>query len=139
MEYKRFNDTIILRLDPGEEICERLTALASEEGIDLAEISGLGAVDTFTAGIFDTVNKVFIPRQYTGAFEIASLTGTLTRQDGKPYLHVHMSAGDVDGTVRGGHLSRARVSATAEIVVRIVQGNVGRKFSDAIGLNLLDF
>ena len=139
MEYKRFVGTIILRLDPGDEICESLIELAARENIDLAEISGLGAVDVFTVGVFDTANKTYLSKQYTGPFEISSLVGTLTRQDGKPYLHVHMSAGNADGIVRGGHLNSARVSATAEIVVRVVDGKAGRKFSESIGLNLLNF
>ena len=67
------------------------------------------------------------------------MTGTLTRQEGKPYLHVHLSAGDKDGKVFGGHLNSANVSATAEIVVSLIPGSVEREFSDAIGLNLMKF
>ena len=50
-----------------------------------------------------------------------------------------MSAGNEYGKVTGGHLNEAHVSATCEIVVRVVDGSVGRAFSDEIGLNLFEF
>ena len=139
MEYRRFQDTIILRLDPGEEICERLLAVAGEEDIRLAQISGLGAVKAFTTGVFNTVEKKYYANDFSGPYEITSLTGTLTQMDGKPYLHDHMSAGDSEGKVVGGHLNRAVISATAEIVIRIVDGAVDREFSEKVGLNLFRF
>eukprot|EP00904_Undaria_pinnatifida_P004572 jgi/Undpi1/14115/HiC_scaffold_9.g03766.m1 len=46
-------------------------------------------------------------------FEVLSLVGTLSR-DG---LHLHASLGDEEGTVSGGHLVRAIIHTTAEIVV----------------------
>ena len=136
MEYRRFSDTYIVRLDPGEDIVEQLSALARDEGIGLAEINGLGAVDDFTVGVFDRGEKRFLPNRFQGAYEIVSLHGTVT--DG-PYLHLHMSAGDRDGHVRGGHLARARVSVTAEIVVRVIEGCVGRYFDEGQGLNVMTF
>ncbi len=139
MEYRRFQDTIFLRLDPEEEICERLLAVAEAEDIRLAQISGLGAVKSFTTGVFDTSEKKYYANDFSGPYEITSLTGTLTRMDGKPYLHVHMSAGDGAGKVVGGHLNRAVISATAEIVIRIADGEVDREFSGKVGLNLFRF
>lgn len=139
MEYKRFNDRIILRLDPGEEICESLLQLAAKEDIALAEISGLGALNQFVTGVFDTSEKKYYANSFDGKFEITSLTGTLTRQAGKPYLHVHMSAGDSAGRVYGGHLNKAVISATAEIVIDLISGEVDRQFNEEIGLNLLSF
>lgn len=139
MEYKRYDDTVIVRLEPGEEICEQLLQLADTEKIILAEISGLGAINDFTTGVFNTTKKEYLSNNFSGAFEIVSLTGTLTRKEDKPYLHAHLSAGDEKGNVFGGHLNRAIVSATAEIVIRIINGNINRKYSNEIGLNLLEF
>lgn len=139
MEYRRFEDTIIMRLDPDEEICETLLKTAEKESILLAEISGLGAVKEFVTGVFDPVKKEYQSNQFAGKYEIVSLTGTLTRMEDKPYLHIHMSAGDETGVVRGGHLNRAVVSATAEIVIRIIPGRAGRKMDEKIGLNLFLF
>ena len=99
-----------------EEICESITAAARAENIALAEISGIGAADSFTVGVYNTVTKEYRSNTLNGAYEIVSLTGTLTSKDGEPYLHLHFSAGDENGRVSGGYLNRAAVSATAEII-----------------------
>lgn len=139
MEHRRFGDTVVLRLDPGDEICASLIDTAGKENISLAEISGLGAVNDFTVCVFDAGEKKFYTNHFEGLFEITSLCGTLTRMNGEPYLHLHMSAGGTDGRVLGGHLKNAVISATGEIIIRIIDGQVGRKFSDRIGLNLFEF
>ena len=139
MEYRKFDTTFLVRLDPGEEICEQLLALAQKEGIRLAQISGLGAVNALTVGVFDMQTKEYHANSFEGPYEIVSLTGTLTTKDGTPYLHAHFAAGDAKGHVVGGHLNRAVISATAEIVLNLIPGTVERKFSEEIGLNLFDF
>ena len=114
-------------------------ALAEAGHITLAEISGPGAVNDFTVGAFNTETKQYFSNTFKGIYEILSLTGTLTTKEGKPYLHVHFVAGDEKGHVVGGHLNRATISATAEIIVRTIEGRVERQFNDEIGLNLVSF
>ena len=71
--------------------------------------------------------------------EIVSLTGTINTMDNQFYSHLHMSCGDVNGNVFGGLLNKAIVSATCEMIINIIDGNVDRSKSDEIGLNLFDF
>ena len=139
MEYRRFGDTIILRIDRGEEICEQLKNMALKEQIRLASISALGAVNDFTVGVFRTGEKKYYANHFTGDHEIVSLTGTISTMNGEYYAHLHMSAGNAKGEVFGGHLNSAYVSATCEMVVRVVDGTVERAFSEDVGLNLFSF
>ena len=139
MEYKRCGDTIFARLDRGEEILEQLKILALQENIKLASVRGLGAVDEFTVGVFKTDRKQYDANSFTGYFEIVSLTGTITTMDGEYYAHLHMSAGNEKGEVFGGHLNRAMISATCELVIQVVDGTVERRFDPEIGLNVFKF
>ena len=139
MEYKRIGQSIIVRMDPGEEILEQLKLVAEEEALTLASVSGLGAVNEFTVGVYKTTEKQYLSKRFTGAYEIISLTGTVTTKDGAFYPHLHMSAGNERGQVFGGHLNRALVSATAELVLTIIDGTVERRFDETIGLNLMKF
>ena len=59
--------------------------------------------------------------------------------NGEFYSHIHMSAGNDKGEVFGGHLNRAIVSATCEMVINIIDGTVDREFNENIGLNLFKF
>ena len=139
MDYRRFQDTIVVRMDKGEEILEQLKAVAEKENVRLAEISALGAVNDFTVGVFKTDEKKYYANSFQGSFEIVSLTGTVSTMDGAYYAHLHMSAGNDKGEVFGGHLNRAVISATCEMVIRVIGGSVDRAFSVEVGLNLFKF
>lgn len=136
MKYKRFDNTIVVRIDRGEEILEAVAELAERESIRLASISALGAVNEFTVGVFNTAEKKYYANEFSGAFEIVSLTGTINTMDGKFYAHLHMSAGNDKGEVFGGHLNRAVISATCEMIVTVIDGEVDRYHDDDVGLNL---
>ena len=140
MEYRKFSQGYVLRLDHGEEIVASLTRLVEEEGIQLASVSALGAANDVTIGIFNTVEKQYYSHRYQEDYEISALVGNVTRKDGAPYLHLHITIGNpVTGEVHAGHLSSATISATLELFLQVWDGQVGRKFSDAVGLNLLEF
>ena len=139
MDYRRFGDTLVIRMDKGEEIIQSLRLAAEKEQVRLAAVEALGAVNDFTVGVFDTEEKQYHANHFSGAFEIVSLTGTVTTQDGKFYAHLHMSAGDREGKVFGGHLNSATVSATCEMVVWVLDGRVERQFDEQVGLNLFRF
>ncbi len=136
MEYRRFGEKVLVRIDRGEELFQQLEEVAQREGIQLASVQGLGAVDDFTVGVFRVDRKEFVANRFQGAYEIVSLAGTIDRMDGKFYCHLHMSAGDAQGRVVGGHLKRAVVSATCELVLSLVDGAVDRFFDPEVGLNL---
>lgn len=139
MDYRRFGDTLIVRLDKNEEIVEQVRVLAEKEKIRLATVEALGAVDDFTVGVFFTNEKKYYSNRFQGAYEIVSLTGTISTMDGHFYQHLHMSAGDAKGNVKGGHLNSANISATCEMVIRIIDGEVDRYHDEEIGLNLFRF
>ncbi len=139
MDYKRFNNKIVARIDKGEEILEKIKEIAVKENIKLANINALGAVGNFTVGVFKTAEKKYYSNEFKGDFEIVSLTGSINTMNGEFYSHVHMSAGDSEGKVYGGHLNKAIVSATCEMFIDIIDGKVDRYFDEEIGLNLFKF
>ncbi len=139
MEYRRFGNTIVARIDKGEEILEGIKQVAEKEKIKLASISALGAVNDFTVGVFKTEEKKYYANDFKGNFEIVSLVGTINTMNDEFYSHVHMSAGNEKGEVFGGHLNRAIVSATCEMVINIIEGSVDRYFDEEVGLNLFKF
>lgn len=139
MEYKKFDDTYVVRLNKGEEVVETLKQLFKIENIELAEIAGIGASDFVEIGVFNVNTKEYNTKIFEGMFEITSLIGNVTRKDSEVYLHIHINFGDENGIVKGGHLVKSRISATSEIIIRKINGKVRRKLNEEIGLNLLNF
>lgn len=139
MEYQKFENTYLVRLDRGEEVLEQVKSLSLKEHISLATVQGLGAVNDLTLGVFRPAEKTYQSNRFQGCYEIVSLTGTVSTMNGEYYCHLHMSAGDESGHVVGGHLNRAVISATGELVVTVIPGTVDRAFDPEVGLNLLKF
>ena len=59
MEYRKFGDTYIVRMDRDEEILAQLKIFAEKEQVKLASVTGLGAVShkCIVVHIFDPINK----------------------------------------------------------------------------------
>ena len=93
-----------------------------------------------TIGIFNTVEKQYYSHRYQGGYEISALVGNVTRKDGAPYLHLHITIGNpVTGEVHAGHLSSATISATLELFLQGLGRAGGTEVQRCVGLNLLEF
>jgi predicted DNA-binding protein with PD1-like motif len=137
MNYKRFGNKVIVRIDRGEEIVGTLKQICKDLDIKLGTITGIGAVNKATIGLYDVETKKYRSTELTGDHEIAPLFGNISTMNGKIYLHIHANFANVEHKSFGGHLNSAIVSATFEGFIDIIDDKVEREFDDTIGLNLI--
>ena len=136
MDYRRFGDKLLLRMDKGEEILTGLEKVVRQEGITLGQVQALGAVSKVTAGLYNVEKQEYSKTTLTGDFEIVSLTGTVDTMNGEYYSHLHISVSDHNFQVWGGHLNEAVVSGTCELVLTIIPGSIDRRKDPQVGLNV---
>lgn len=139
MEAGAFGNYWIIRIDKGEEIVSTLERFCREKDIRLGTVLGIGATDRATIGLFKTRAKEYVRKEVVGDHEITSLTGNISRMNGEVYIHLHVNLSDEHYRTLGGHLNSAVVSATCEVVVRVLEGQVDREMNEEIGLNLYKF
>jgi predicted DNA-binding protein with PD1-like motif len=139
LDYKRYGSKYVIRIDKGEEIIESMKEFALKSGVKLGSITGIGAVNKATIGLFDTARKVYISRNLCGDFELVSITGNITTMNGEVYIHAHACLADIESRTYGGHMNSAVISATSEVMVDTFEGCIDRELNIDIGLNLLKF
>lgn len=129
---------LIIRLEKGEEVVSTIVDICKEYNVKLGVITGIGAVNYAEVGYFDVEKKKYYSNEFKGNLEILSLMGNITNKDGEVYIHPHLTFADEEGNAKGGHLNKAIISATGEIIIEKIDDYIGRVFSDEIGLNLMD-
>lgn len=138
MRYERFGNKVIVRIDSGEEIVKSLEQICQKLDIKLGTITGIGATNKATIGLFDVAIKKYQSVELIGDHEIAPLYGNVSLMDEKIYLHLHVNLCNSEHKSFGGHLNSATVSATFEGVINVINGRIERTFDNKIGLNLLN-
>jgi predicted DNA-binding protein with PD1-like motif len=139
MEYKRFQNKYVVRLNSGDEIVESIKELAKKENIRLGTVSGIGAVNKAKIGLYELAKKEYHSAEFMGDMEIVSLAGNITEMNGEVYIHLHIALSDESYGVKAGHLYSATISATGELFIDVIDGAVDRVKDEKIGLNLIDF
>lgn len=139
MDYRKFGNTYMLRIDVGEEILESLKTVCAREGIHLAQVSAIGAADKASVGVYDLAEKQYHREDLEGFVEIANLSGSVTEMNGEPYIHLHATLADQRNILHGGHVISMRVGATCEMFVRELEGAVTRVKDEGLGINLWKF
>ncbi|MBR1569378.1 MAG: DNA-binding protein [Bacteroidales bacterium] len=130
----------ILSLDNHVSVVEALTAFCKEKNIYAGKISGLGAVNSATFRFLDPATLKYVDKTFEEQMEITNLTGNISEKDGKPYLHLHITASRRDYTCIGGHLLDARINGACELFVEgYLLTSVGRYQDPETGLNLYKF
>ena len=103
-------------------------------------IGGLGAINEATFRFLDPATKQYVDKTFSEQMEITNLTGNISEKDGKPYLHVHITASRRDYTCVGGHLLDAKISGACELTVdAFPELKPGRRADEETGLNLYRF
>jgi predicted DNA-binding protein with PD1-like motif len=73
-----------------------------------------------------------------GQYEVIGMSGDSALYQGKPVVHTHMLVGSPDGTTKGGHVLKAYVSPTLEVMVTVDLVTMQRRFDPATDLTLID-
>lgn len=138
MQYSKFKNTYVIRLETGEEIIASLKMFVEKEKIEGGFFYGLGAVKDVTLGYFNLERKEYKEKSFKEGFELTSLVGDVAFSDEKIIVHAHVTLADEDFKTFSGHLGKAVVTATVELVFNLAEGKLLKKPDPITGLNLLD-
>jgi predicted DNA-binding protein with PD1-like motif len=140
VETKPGRRTFAIVFDAGEEVAEGLLAVVTEQAIEGAYFTGIGALSGLTLGYWDWETREYRRIPVREQVEVLSLAGNVAiGEDGRPRVHAHIVIGKSDGTAHGGHLLEAQVRPTLEVVLIEVPELLRRRHDSRTGLPLLDF
>ncbi|SKC48437.1 PPC domain-containing DNA-binding protein [Maledivibacter halophilus] len=139
MNFKRFGNKIVMRIDRGEEVVKTISKFCEDQKIKLGSITGLGAAGRVKMGLFDVEKKEYFSKEFVGDYEITNITGNISTMNGETYLHLHGTIADHELKAFGGHLNEAVICATCELVIDVIDGMVDREFNEEVGLNTYKF
>jgi predicted DNA-binding protein with PD1-like motif len=108
-------------LDHDSEIVASITSLAESLGVEVGAVNAIGALKRAEIGYYDQETHEYRAIEIDRPMEISSLIGNLSLRDGKPFLHAHVTLADLEGNVKGGHLSSGTVFA-AEVYIQELVG-----------------
>jgi len=136
----KLNRVVVRRLAPGADLLAELNRIASEEGIQLGALSGIGALKRAAVGIFLPHTKEYKVNEFDEELEICALTGNISLKDGVPFVHAHLSLSDREGRAFGGHVFPGCVIFVAEVVMWVFDGPRYERFprQECGGLALWD-
>ncbi|MDN3620520.1 DNA-binding protein [Polaribacter undariae] len=137
--YKQFGNTYVVSIQNHSEITKAITAFVKKLDIKAGTISGLGAVNEATLRILDPATKKFVDKTFSEQMEITNITGNISQQNNKHYIHMHVTLGRGDYTALAGHLLTAKINGAGEFVIESFEGTVNRYSDEDTGLNLYKF
>ena len=131
-EAAKIGEVILSRLMPEEDLFAGLNKIARDHRIERGVI--LSAIGSLKNVVFVNVRphtvmpvktEDMIQIEDAGPFELLSLEGNFfpSQENGEPVIHLHAILGTSSGSVSGGHLLKATVFTTAEILLGNITGS----------------
>jgi|TARA_B110000438_G_scaffold181452_1_gene173367 uncharacterized protein len=137
MQFQKIDNSYIIYVEKGEKIIETLTQFCIDHNINSGQLSGIGAVKSTDIGAYDMTSKDYIHKLFNPIHELLSFQGNIAIKDDAPFIHAHITLGNHDMEVSGGHLFEAEVAAVGEFILHNFNTKTHRELDDNIGLATL--
>jgi predicted DNA-binding protein with PD1-like motif len=141
MRQRKISDTprtFAVIFETGDEIAKGLKEFANEQELAAASFKAIGALSSVELGWFDWDDKQYHTSvKLDEQVELLSLIGDIALKDGKPAVHAHVVVGKKDGTAHGGHLVKAVVRPTCEIILTESPAHLTKQIDPESGIALI--
>jgi len=142
MKYKLLNGidnaTYTLVFASGDEVMDLLKTFANEHSLKAARFTAIGAFSSVDLGFFDFGIKDYKKIPVNEQVEVLSLIGDVALYGDDSKLHAHVVVGKSDGSTMGGHLLKAVVHPTLELILEEAPGYLQRRIDKETGLPLIE-
>ena len=141
MRYKQIADnpkTFAIIMQTDDEVVTELKGLAHSQKFAASSFKAIGALSHIQLGWFNWETKEYetsieLPEQV----ELLSLIGDIAIKGSTPEVHAHASVARRDGRAYGGHLLKAIVRPTCEIILTESPEHLQRSFDAKSGIALI--
>lgn len=137
MEIVKDKNIVILKLNQNEELISSLKEYAIINQIFAGHFIVIGAASKVTVSYYNLVKKEYQDKVFLGDVEILSISGNIANYNGEIKIHAHGSFAREDYSVFGGHIQTCIISATGEIHLTKIDGEMKREYDKKTGLTIL--
>lgn len=141
MRHKQLTEhpqTFALIMDKGDEISQVLKDFAASRKLRGSSFKAIGALSYAKLGWFNWQTKKYeVAVELDEQVELLSLIGDVALKDGDPQVHAHMIIGRRDGSAHGGHLLKAVVRPTCELILSENSEAMQKELDPETGLALI--
>ncbi len=125
----------LLSIPRGEEIISYITRYVEENNIRTAIVTAIGSLYDVKIGYYSVEKDKYLEIKLNGYYELLSAIGNISLKYDKPFLHLHVTLGDHEGRVYGGHLLHGKVFVAETKIIELKGEPITRsKFTDTLWL-----
>lgn len=128
---------LCLVFDSDEEVVGTLTGFLRDHQVTAARFTAIGAFSDVVLGYFDWDRKAYLPIEVHEQVEVLSLLGDVALEGSQPKAHAHAVLGRRDGSTCGGHLMKAHVRPTLELILDESPGYLRKEYDAQAHLPLI--
>ena len=141
MKYKLLNadkqKTYAIILDSGDEVMECINSFAKKENLKASQFNAIGAFSKTTLGFFDFKIKDYKKIEINEQVEVLNIAGDISLYKSEIKTHAHVVVGNEEGKAYGGHLLKATVHPTLEIILTESPAYLERQMDGDSGIPLI--
>ncbi|MGN6199536.1 PPC domain-containing DNA-binding protein [Humibacter sp.] len=141
MQYKQVGEDprrFAVIFETGDELFEGLGEFVKRERIESASFTAIGALASVKLAWFDWEAKEYRTSvELDEQVELVSVVGDVAENKGEPSVHAHVVIARSTGDALGGHLKRAVVRPTCEVVLTETEERLRKRVDPESGLPLI--